>query len=67
MQPCYCATSLLLYREVLVAKIAHNELKEVLSEAIKIVNFIKTCPVNSRIIVEMQGYGFSTRSFAIAH
>ena len=42
-------THCFIYEEVLVAKIAQNELKEVLSEVIKIVNFIKTCPVKSRI------------------
>jgi len=34
---------------VLVAKIAQNELKEMLSEVIELVNLIKTCTVKSRI------------------
>ena len=34
---------------MLVAKIAQNELKEMLSEVIELVNLIKTCTVKSRI------------------
>ena len=47
-QSYYCANSLF-FTQVLVAKIAQNELKEVLSEVIELVNFIKTCTVKSRI------------------
>ena len=42
-------THCFLHREVLVAKIAQNELKEGLSEVIEMVNFIKTRQAKSRI------------------
>jgi len=42
-------THCFLHGEVLVAKMAQNELKEALREAIEIVNFITTRPVKSRI------------------
>ena len=42
-------THCFLHKEVLVAKIVQNELKEVLSEVIELLNFIKTCTVKSRI------------------
>jgi len=47
--PTIVRTHCFLHKEVLVAKIAQNELKEVLSEVIELVNFIKTCAVKSRI------------------
>ena len=47
--PTIVRTHCFLHKEVLVAKIAQNELKEVLSEVIELVNFIKTCTVQSRI------------------
>jgi len=47
--PTIVRTHTFLHWEVLVAKIAQNELKEVWSEVIEIVNFIKTRPVKSRI------------------
>jgi len=39
--PTFVRTQCFIHREVLIAKIAQNELKEVLSEVIEIVNFIK--------------------------
>ena len=47
--PTIVRTHYFLHKEVLVAKIAQYELKEVLSEVIELVNFIKTCKVKSRI------------------
>lgn len=42
-------THCLLHREVLVSKIAQNELKEVMNQVIEMVNFIKTRPLKSKI------------------
>ena len=62
--PTIVRTHCFFIREVLGAKIAQNELKEV-SEMIEIVNFIKTRPVKSRTFdLICKDYGFSTRSFA---
>ena len=47
--PTIVRTHCFLHKEVLVAKIAQNELKEVLSEVVELVNFMKTCTVKSRI------------------
>jgi len=47
--PTIVRTHSFLHKEVLVATTAQNELKEVLSEVIELVNFIKTCTVKSRI------------------
>ena len=47
--PTIVRTHCFFHKEVLVAKIAQNELKNVLSEVIELVNFMKTCTVKSRI------------------
>ena len=62
-----CELTVFLHKEVLVAKIAQNEVKEVLSEVIELVNFIKTCTVKSRIFELICKDMDSLRSFAVAH
>ena len=42
-------THCFLHKEVLFSKITQNELKEVLSQVIELVNFIKTRPLRSRV------------------
>ena len=42
-------TRCFLYREALIAKTLPDELKEVLDTAVKLVNFIKTSPLKSRL------------------
>ena len=43
-------TRCFLHREALMAKTLPDELKEVLDTAVKLVNFIKTSPLKSRLL-----------------